>query len=168
MHCSFLTQVVPCCLHRWHQCFPSYVASCSLGEVAFDNRTCTLCMFLDSVPICHFLAPVEASNGLPVALYPVIVFCFSYVAVLRELAFNNRISVLPVLSLVNKPLNSTGYQFCSYYPFKPLNCICGLVLSSDVLYYVSATFAHTKVVSLLEGRPHLLCPIAPSSRVAAH
>ena len=134
-----------------------YVASCSLGEVAFNNRThCILRMFPDSVSICHFVAPVESfksfascraffvcSQAAPSYFsYPGIVFCFSCVAVLRELAFNNRISVLLVPSLVHKPLR----------------CICVLLVSSDVLYYVSATLARTKVVSFPWGSASSIVP----------
>ena len=100
MHCSFLTQVVPCCLRGWHQCFLLYVSSCSLGEVAFNNRThCILRMFPDSVSICPFVAPVESFKSFASCLaffvcssgcaqvffaYPGIVFCFSYVAVQQQ------------------------------------------------------------------------------------
>ena len=63
LHCSFFIQVVPCCLHGWHQWFLLYVASCSLGAFAFNNRTHCIRMFPDSV----FLT----SNRLPLALHSV-------------------------------------------------------------------------------------------------
>ena len=63
MHCSFFIQQCLFCLHGWHQWFLLYVASCSLGAFAVNNRLHCIRMFPDSV----FLT----SNRLPLALHSV-------------------------------------------------------------------------------------------------
>ena len=67
-----------------------------------------------------------------------LLFCY-----LPEVAFKNRISVLLVL-LVNLQWN----------------CMCGLVVASDVLYCVSATLARTKVVSFAWRSASSIVPFA--------
>ena len=150
MHCSFLTRVVPCCLHGWHQCFLSYVASCSLGEVAFNNRThCILRMFPDSVSICHFVAPVESFKSF--ASCPAFCVCSQAAAIFHILAL---CFASHMLLFFESWLSTTGYQFCSYHPLYISLCVASVLILRSFLF--------------LQGRPHLLCPIASSSRVAAH